>query len=208
MSAVRPELGPTLPEVLAPLPRALRLALAALAGLLVLAFVVTRFTGGDDRTQVLVREPVTFNFVHDAGLRRAAPAGAEVVRMTGRGVRFTVAPVTLPPFRGDISGTTPVFMEGLVGEMEQRYTGFVRRMEGRTNINKQQGYELVFQFRERGRTRYGRRVLLFPTPTSREGVDIVLVSDRTAAVPRADAVGRNGPLKVALRSFRFGTERP
>lgn len=208
MSAVRPEFGPTLPELLRPAPRALRVALVVLAVAAVAAVAVALATGGDERTGVVVREPLAFNLVHDGGLEKVAPAGAELVRLTGEDRLFTVSPVTLPAFRGDISGVTPTYMERLVGDMERRFPEFLRRQEGRANINKQQGYELVFQFRRDGALHYGRRVLLFPTPQSREGVDILLTQRRTAAVPRADAVGKNGALKVALRSFRFGTERP
>jgi hypothetical protein len=92
--------------------------------------------------------------------------------------------------------------------MAERYDGFQIRQEGRTNVNRQPGYEMVFQFRDTNGTRYGRRVLLLPEPTGREGADITMISERTPAVPRADAVGRSGALKTALRSFRFGTERP
>ena len=55
----------------------------------------------------------------------------------------------------------------------------------------------------------GRVILLVPDePGVREGAQIEMLVTRSPAVPRADAVGANGPLKTPLRSFRFGTERP
>ncbi len=42
----------------------------------------------------------------------------------------------------------------------------------------------------------------------REGVDIMIMAARSDAIPRADAVASQGALKTAIRSFRFGTERP
>jgi hypothetical protein len=47
-----------------------------------------------------------------------------------------------------------------------------------------------------------------PSITAREGADILITAPRSPAIVRADDVGRNGGLKTALRSFRFGTERP
>ena len=46
------------------------------------------------------------------------------------------------------------------------------------------------------------------TNYAREGADILVTAPRSPAIVRADDVGHNGGLKIALRSFRFGTERP
>jgi hypothetical protein len=79
------------------------------------------------------------------------------------------------------------------------------------NYNRQPGYEIVFQARIDGRTTYGRRTILLPggdTPP-KEGVDITMLAARSEAIPRVDAIGAAaGALKTAIRSFRFGTERP
>ncbi len=40
------------------------------------------------------------------------------------------------------------------------------------------------------------------------GVEIGILATRSPAVPRVDAVGAEGQLRTALRSLRFGTERP
>lgn len=212
VSAVRPEFGPTLPEVLGPwlerLSRPWRVVLATVAGAVVLAALWGAFLRPGDEHHVVIRDPITFNLIHEDGLRRVAAVAPEVLRLQGRGTSFTVSPLALPAYRGETTGILPTYVEGLVPDMERRYPGFLRRYEGRANINKQQGYELVFQFRDGRKTRYGRRVLLLPTLTSREGVDILMLADRTPAIPRADAVGRNGLLKLPLRSFRFGTDRP
>ncbi|WP_205699490.1 hypothetical protein [Conexibacter sp. SYSU D00693] len=213
MSVVRPEFGPTLPEVLAPrlrrLPRAAQLALAGLAALVVVLVAVAYASRGDDRTVVVVRDAdPAYNFVHDDALRLAGQPRDGRVALRGRGLAYRVAPLELPPFRGDAAGILPIYVETLVREMEREYDGFVRRQEGRANINRQQGYELYFQFKRDGATWYGRRLLLLPDPTQRKGADLRLEVRRTPAVPRFSAVGQNGPMKVALRSFRFGTERP
>jgi hypothetical protein len=78
------------------------------------------------------------------------------------------------------------------------------------NVNKQPGYQIVFQARVGGRTTYGKRVLLVagPDPPPTSGLDITMLSARSTAIPRADAVAANGALKTPYRSLRFGTDRP
>ncbi len=214
VSAVRPEFGPTLPELAGPrlraLPRAAQAALAVLAALVLLVLLwAVLLRGGDDRTLVVVQDtPTPFNLVYDDALRRVPPAAGQDVALAGEGMRFAVSPLRLAPYRGDSSGTLPVLSSRLQTDMAREYDGFLLRQEGRANINRQQGYELYFQFRRDGETWYGRRVLLLPTTTGREGADILLHARRTPRVPKFSAIGGNGPLKVALRSFRFGTERP
>ena len=78
------------------------------------------------------------------------------------------------------------------------------------DVNRQPGYQIVYQARIGGETIYGKRVLLVPgyDPPPRVGLDVTLQAERSGAVPSANAVGLNGPLKTSLRSLRFGTERP
>jgi hypothetical protein len=94
--------------------------------------------------------------------------------------------------------------------MRGQYQDFVWRGDGRVNINKQPGYQIIFQARVDGHTTYGRRVMLVatPDPPPREGVDITILAARSPSVPNLDSVGATGALKTAYRSFRFGTERP
>jgi hypothetical protein len=213
MSVVRPEFGPTLPELLRPrlavLPRAARIALAVLGALLVclLAWALL-LRGGDDTKPVVVREPVALNFVFRAPFTKQPPQAGELARVGGGGQWLAVRELRLPAYRGDAAGFLPLYASQLTTQMERQYPEFLVRAEGRVNVNRIQGYELVFQFRRGGRLTYGRRIMLLPTTTARQGADLLLTAPRTPAIPRADAVGRNGALKTSLRSFRFGTERP
>src|SRR4051812_26406713 len=214
MPVVRPEFGPTLPELLGPrlraLPRVGQAAVALLA-LIVVAVAVyayaTRGSGALQRT-VVVRAPVAFNFIYRAPFAKQTPRAGELARVGGRGQSFSVRPLRLAPYRGDSSGVLPVLATHLATRMAKTYDDFLVRQEGRANVNRQQGYELLFQFRRGGKLAYGRRMLLMTAPTGREGADLLMLAPRTPAIPRFDAVGRNGGLKVALRSFRFGTQRP
>ena len=216
MPAVRPEFGPTLPELLGPrlraLPPVLRLGLAALGGFVVVAILyalVLRGDGADAKRAVVVRTPVAFNFVYRAPFARLAPGAGELARVGSTSQSFTVRELKLPSYRGDAAGFLPLYAAQQEAQMARQFPGFVWRSDGRANINQQQGFEIVFQFRRPGGPlSYGRRVLLLPSVTARAGADILVTAPRSAAIVRADDVGHNGGLKTALRSFRFGTERP
>jgi len=217
MSAVRSELGPTLPALLGPrvraLPPAVRLGLAALLGALLVLLAYALFLRGDSPTAkkrvVLVRTPVAFNFVYRAPFAREAPQGAELARVGSKVQTFAVRELKLPAYPGDAAGFLPLYAAQQEAQMAREYPDFVWRSDGRANINKQQGFEIVFQYRgPDGAKTYGRRILLLPNVLSREGADIRITAPRSPAIVRADDVGHNGGLKTALRSFRFGTERP
>jgi hypothetical protein len=216
--AVRPEFGPTLPELLAPrlrrLPRGVRAALAAVVLVVVLgAAVVVLGRGGDHA--VVVRAPVTFNLQYPSGLVRVAPRPGELLRLESpRGARYpllyVVRPSTLPPYRGDVNGILPFFSARLIREMQRANPEFVLRGEGRMRLNENAtGYGLQFQTRVGGRLTFGRRLLLYPGETVvRAGVDVLMLARASPTVPNVDAVGGAGPLKLAMRTFRFGTEHP
>jgi hypothetical protein len=221
VSVVRPEFGPTLPELVGPrvraLPRAAQIALAALAALIVVAAAAFLLRDSrDTRPHAVVRAPVAFNLLYPKPLERVAPRGREVLRLqTPPGAAapqsFAVTPLKLPAYRGDV-GAVLLGMSGpLIQRMSRTIPGFVWRADGRVNYNRQPGYEIQFQATIGGRTTYGRRTLLVPggdTPP-RAGVDITILAARSPAVSNVNAVAStNGALKTAIRSFRFGTERP
>src|SRR3954470_10553131 len=168
MSAVRPEFGPTLPELLGPrirvLPRAVRLALAALGALVLVLLVYAllfRGEGTKAKRAVIVRSPVDFNFVYRAPFRKEAPQAGELARVGSKDQSFSVRELRLPAYRGDAAGFLPLYAARLQQQMARDLPGFVWRSDGRANINKQQGFEIVFQFRRSdGTLNYGRRVLL------------------------------------------------
>jgi hypothetical protein len=221
MSVVRPEFGPTLPELLGPrvraLPRAGQLALAVLAALVVVALGLALLRReADDRTTVVVREPVAYNLVYPPALQKVSPRGRETLRLeTPAGAAdpqsFAVTPFRLPPYRGDATAVLTGMSPNLITRMRSTIPGFVWRADGRVNYNRQPGYEVLFQAKIDGRTWYGRRTLLIPggKVPPREGLDIMIMAARSDAIPRVDAVGSaRGALKTAIRSLRFGTERP
>ena len=171
--------------------------------------LVLRGDGADAKRAVVVRGPVAFNFVYRAPFARLAPQDGELARVGSRSQSFAVRELQLPPYRGDAAGFLPLYAAQQEAQMARQFPGFVWRSDGRANINQQQGFEIVFQFRRPGGPlTYGRRVFLLPSVTARQGADILVTAPRSPAIVRADDVGHNGGLKTALRSFRFGTERP
>src|SRR5690349_19190365 len=116
MSAVRPEFGPTLPELLGPriraLPRALRLALFALAALVVVVLLYALLKPESKTTRknaVIVRAPVAFNFVYRAPFRKEQPLAGEVARVGSKAQSFSVRPLNLPAYKGDAAGFLPLY---------------------------------------------------------------------------------------------------
>jgi hypothetical protein len=216
MSVVRPEFGPTLPELLGPRlrawPRAARIALAVVAGLVVLLLLYALFKPAGataKKRAVIVRTPVAFNFVYRRPFAKQPPQGTESARVGSETQTFAVSPLQLPAYTGDAAGFLPLYAAQQEAAMAKKFPGFLWRDDGRANINKQQGFEIVFQYRGAdGGKMYGRRIFLLPNVTSRQGADILVTAPRSNAIVRADDVGHNGGLKTALRSFRFGTERP
>jgi hypothetical protein len=89
--------------------------------------------------------------------------------------------------------------------MAKRYKGFQLRHEGRSSVKRIPSYEIVFQYRNGNKTGYGRRILLLNSyaAEARDGVDLLLLANRSTAVPNADALGTDGSLKTLLQTFRF-----
>jgi hypothetical protein len=217
VSVVREEFGPMLPELLGSrlgVPaRKVWLVLAAV-GVVALAVVLwlsLRPTPG--QAAVVVRKPVAFNLVYTDALQRRAPRAGEELRLesaAGPPQSFVVQPLRIGSYKGDVSAELALMSSRVIDEMRAQYPGFIHRSDGRININRQPGYQIVFQARINGRTTYGKRVLLVvgPDPPPHTGLDITMLAARSAGVPKADAVAANGALKTPYRSLRFGTARP
>jgi hypothetical protein len=213
VSAVKPQYGPSLVQMLAPRPLAVRVAAGAFAALLVAAVVVVALKTRTNETFVLEHEPVTFNFAYGPQFERVQQAAAVVALTHDQNGLFldsyVVRPLALPPYKGAAGGTLPIYANGYIDKLRRRYPGFDFVGEGRTRINNGIGYQVTFRATRGGRTLYGRHVLLVEeTPDGlRRGVVIELTSTAAAGTPNADEIGNHGALKMPLRSFRFGADR-
>jgi hypothetical protein len=217
MALVRDEFGPTLPELLGSRlgvrVRTVWLALAVVGAVAVAIVAWLSLRPDPSRTQVIIHKPLAFNLLYPHVVHRVPPRSGEVLRLESvRGAPQSMAVRVrhLPAYRGDASALFAVMSSRLTDEMRTQYLGFIARGDGRISINKQPGYQVVFQARINGRTTYGKRVLLvassFPSP--REALDITVLAARSPSVPNADTVGTNGAMKTPFRSLRFGTDRP
>jgi hypothetical protein len=217
VSVVREEFGPTLPELvgarLGVPTRKVWLAFAAVGAVVVAvaAWLALRPTPG--QSTVVVRDPIAYNLIYPDSLHRVTPQQGETLRLESRSgppQSLAVKTLRLAPYKGDVSAALTFLSSTRIEQMRSQYQQFVWRGDGRVNINKQPGYQIIFQARVDGRLTYGRRVMLVatPDPPPREGVDITILAARSPSVPNLDSVGATGALKTAYRSFRFGTERP
>jgi hypothetical protein len=211
-SAVRPEFGPSLPQLLharlgvpARVTTALGVVVAVAA---IVAALILR--GGDVR--VVHRSPPVFNLRYAGVLHRSPPKPGILLQLIGRrGKLFlqslTIRPLHLPAYRGAVSGMLPVFAEPHVRAVSRRFGAFVELDEGKARINDAPGYQVGFRARLDGRTIYGREVLLVPDePGARDGVVITVIQTHAAGAHSVDDVGTVSAIKKPFRSFRFGTE--
>lgn len=230
VSVVREELGPSLPELLRPhLGRLSRLQQRLLAAaaigavvLLAAAYLVLR---SDPLPTIVVREPIAFNLIHRADFPEVARRPGELLRLEGNlpiakpgappaRETFVVRPLTVPPFRGDISSAYLSLATAKLAELQAADPQVRYRGEGKARINLIPGYQLSYATRQDGRTLFGRIYWLVPEPAedgdpqTREGVTLTLTAQFSGQVPNPAAVGSDVLLKAPLRSFRFGTERP
>ncbi len=224
MPVVREELGPSLPELLEPRWRVLssgrRIALVAAGVLLCVALVAVRAVLRDDPLRVLiVKGSPAFNLVYRSELEQAAPRPGELVRLqSGPNVRtlerFVVRPLTLPPYRGDVSSAYLLLASRRLAELKAADPSVGYRGEGKARINFIPGYQLAYQTRRDGKLFFGKIFFLAPEPAAgdaqtREGVELDLQSQfSTQTTTNLTDVGNTYLLKAPLRSFRFGTERP
>ena len=213
VTVVKPEYGPTMAQLVRPLPRAAQAAVIAFAALLLAGAALLAIRARPDETHTIVRGPVTFNLAYGPQLQRVSPLGALFALRRERGDLFldsyVVRSLRLAPYRGAAGGLLPVYAVRYLEGMRRRYGAFELAAEGRTRINNAIGYQLVVRARRGGRTLYVRHLLLVPEAPegARRGVLVELESTPAAGTPNAAGVGNAGPLKQAMRSFRFGTSR-
>lgn len=220
-SVVKPEYRPTLAELLRPLPRWARWGIVVLLLLPAVAAAWLLTLGSREaETWVVVREPVAFNLAYGPRLDRVADQSAALRLEQRRGdlfvQSFTVKPLALAAYRGTPAGALPLYASDYEAELERTFEDYELLREGRTRINQNPGYEIVFQARIDGRRLYGRHILLVPAVDEdgdlaldpvREGVILELAATPVSGTPNARDTGNVGALKKPLRSFRFGTER-
>jgi hypothetical protein len=213
LSVVKPQYGPTLPQLVRRLPPVGRAAFVAGVALLIALAIVIALRSRPRETNVIVRGATTFNLTYGPQLQRVpAPGALFALRRERNGLfldSYVVRPLVLPPYRGAAGGTLPVYSVAILRRLRKRYGDVDVVLDGRTRINNAIGYQLVLRGKLGTRTLYVRYLMLVPEAPegARRGVIVELESTPAAGTPNAVGIGNAGPLKQAMRSFRFGTSR-
>jgi hypothetical protein len=215
---VQPQFRPTLSDLFGArwraLPLALRLSVFAVGAVVVALLVYAKVAPGPARSVIIVKGDHAVNFLFRSPLRRVAPARGDIVSLStpagsDEPEQFNVRPLTLPPYRGDPGGALVQYSVKVERYLEAEHPGLILRDEGRTRINMQPGYQVTFQLTQDGHTVFGRDIMLVPDQNgTRIGAIVEEISRISAHVPKADSLGRFNPLKLSLRSFRLGDQRP
>ena len=147
-SVVKPEFGPTLPELFGPRlrawPRWGRAAFWGALGVIVAVLLWGWLFRSDGRETIVVREPIAFNLLKNDKLVRVQPRAGESLRLQSPASdpdpdAVIVRPVVLPAYSGDASGVLPVYASGLIERMAKADPHFALRSEGRARVNSQPG---------------------------------------------------------------------
>jgi hypothetical protein len=212
---LRPEFGPSLPELVGRRFSVSRRAVAigAIVALVVLA-VVIKVVIDDGRKQLTVHGKPSFNVLYDPGqLHRVTPHPGELMRLEGHRAHLDVdidaRDANLPPYSGDvIGGLLPLYTTQYTDRLKVRLPGFVMGDEGKARLNQAPGYQIAYTSGPAGNRTFWREVFVLPKADEPDQT-IVLRMRQTFS-------GRAGPrdrallmaTKKAFRSFRFGAHRP
>jgi hypothetical protein len=164
---VKPEFGPTLPELLESralrVPRWFRGALTTLivaVVLIVVAVVVHRQTSTFSRSA----PGVSFSFSPGSLQREPVPAGQYALFAAHRGAQLTaeleVGPLTLPAYGGEMSGLEPLIAASDIRALAATVPGFALDGEGPTVLGGDDGYNFTYTRPLHDETYYGRVILL------------------------------------------------
>ena len=216
---VKPQFGPTLPDLLAPridsLPRIVARILAVL-GVIVVAVIVAVVVRLHDPVYSFAGPPnaLRFKTSYSRAMTREAARAPVLLALrqnssVGLAASFEIETMALPRYGGEISGLLPVVAAGLIRKLSASDRSFVLWSQGRTRINLVPGYTFTFQRTIGGRPYWGRYVLLTPHISGdREGLLITMLTDpallKGATAPvTPDSVASVGVLFDPLERLRF-----
>jgi hypothetical protein len=213
---VRPEFGPTLPELLAARGLSRRAIAAGAVALVVLAAGAWLLVQSlRDREHLVADGPPAFNLVYAPSVLHRAPArGDELVRLEGArrdvSVTITVRPVRVPAHaRADVvGGYLPILAERRLHELRRIYGPVGVADEGKSRSSRLPGYQIGFSAKAPQGTLYARDSYVFPDdPKATEGA---LLSLRRVVRRRQTAADDDffATVRAAYVSFAFGKSQP
>jgi hypothetical protein len=212
---LRPEFGPTLPELISRRFSVSRRAIAIGAVIApVVAAVVLVLVVNGGRETLVVRGKPSYNVLYEPSqLHKAAPRGAEQMRLVGKrphiSVELTARPAKLPPFNGDvIGGQLPLYTAQYAGRLERQLSGFQLGSEGKARLNQAPGYQISYTSGSRGNQTFWREVWVMPKADQPDQTVVVKMRQTFSGRPGPRGQALLQATKKAFRSFRFGTRRP
>ena len=214
--------GPSLPQVLAPridrLP-ALARRVGAVIALVILAVIIALVLRTRDPVYRGSVGPVHFSVTWPHALTRETPARGELLSLRQQSgssllATFTVTPLHLAPYAGEISGQLPIVAINYERGLERRYGAlFTPWSLGRTRIINTAAFTFTYKLVQGGETYFGRVVFITPHLSGdRTGLILsmlqgrphVILREATApAAPTPDAVGAGGSLQEPLQHLRI-----
>ena len=220
---VKPEFGPSLPELAGPrlrtVPRWVLWAAAAASALLVVLAVVGWLLVRTPTRTIEVKSPVAFSVTYPSeSLKRLPASGTQVVRLsspagTPNPVELEFRKVELPPglapTEGQREAAFPLLGPQLIEQMRSEDPNFVVRGEQAVNYGGQAGFQIYYQTERDGKTWYGRRILLFSDNLEDNvGVDVDALALRpeNGGPKTVWEVAQADPLLRTLRSIRLASQ--
>jgi hypothetical protein len=215
MPLLRPEFGPTLPELISGRFSVSRrvIAIGAVIALIVAAVVIKVVIDGG-REKLVVHGKPSYNVLYDPSqLHKATPQGNEQMRLVGKrphvSVEVTARPAKLPPFNGDvIGGQLPLYTAQYAGRLEQQLPRFQLGSEGKARLNQAPGYQISYTSGPPGNQTFWREVWVMPKADQPEQTVVVKMRQTFSGRPGPRGQALLQATKKAFRSFRFGTGRP
>jgi hypothetical protein len=212
---LRPEFGPTLPELISRRFSISRraVAIAAVIALIVLA-VVIKVVVDDGRDKLVVHGKPSYNVLYDPSqLHKAAPQGDEQMRLVGKrphvSVELTARPAKLPPYSGDvIGGQLPLYTAQYANQLSRQLPGFQLGDEGKARLNQSPGYQISYTSGPAGNKTFWREVWVMPKANKPDETVVVKMRQTFSGRPGPRGQALLAATKKAYRSFRFGTRRP
>jgi hypothetical protein len=167
---VKPEFGPTLPDLLGAriggVPKRLWSISAAVIALVVIVVVVASVRGGSSSISG-GGAGVSFSFSYSGLQREPAPSGAYALLEAHRGTqlvaRIEVAPLRLPTYAGNAIGIEPLVAANYMRTFAARTPGVVLQSAGPTVVGGIAAYNFTYTQSIDGTTYFGR--VIFATPS-------------------------------------------
>jgi hypothetical protein len=218
---VQSRYGPTLPEILAPrtrgVPAPIRVGVPIAIAAIALIAIGLKVFKGPSGTQVIVHDPITFNFRYQGPLHKVPPRPGELARLEARRhdaqrtflSSFVVRPLRLPAYRGQAAAVLPAYATVFERSLAGRFAALQVVAEGRQRVVNEVAYAIFFTAKLGQRHLSGRDVLLpNPKPSARDGVELEFLSTPAGGAGVPASVAQSGPLSVPFHTFRFGTSGP